>query len=151
MFWLSQSVEAPHGCQLLVVVLMHVCDQLVRHDEQLLANETFVVNLCSDHVILQQLYSTLHQLIKCHTVSVWGVGIEECSGKILLQEGSGDFLRCGPVLHVKSGAMKHGNHQQHRKMLNQWALFQVQFRKWITWKISLHWQHKSTVITSVIR
>ena len=111
MVGLSQAMEAPHGCQLLVVVLMHVCDQLVRHDEQLLTNETFVVNLCPDHVFLQQLYTTLHQLIKCHAVCVWGVGIEEGSGKILLQESSSHFLGRWPVLHVKSGPMKHGNHQ----------------------------------------
>ena len=111
MIWLSHSVETPHGCQLLVVMLMQVCDQLVRHDKQLLTNKTFMVKLSPDQVILQQLKSALNQLIKCHAISVWGVGIEECSGKILLQESSSHFLRCWPVLHVKSGSMKHWNHQ----------------------------------------
>ena len=59
-----QSVQAPHGVVLFVVMLSHMLNQFARHDTQGVAKQALLSEHGLDTTVLKQMQATFDELIK---------------------------------------------------------------------------------------
>jgi len=98
-----------------------------RHDEKLVANETFMLDDFLKSGILEQKQSTCCKEVKFLSMGVWDPSIEHQSLMLLSLKRSFNGLWSRPSQGIIRRLMKHRMHQKSRQMQNQRTARQVQF------------------------
>jgi hypothetical protein len=98
-----------------------------RHDEKLVANETFMIDDFLQSGILKHEQSTCGQQVKFLSKRIWGPSIKHQSLMLLSLKRSFNGLWSRPSQGIIRWLVKHRMHQESRQMQNQRAARQMQF------------------------